>query len=123
MADEIAVEIDVESFRHSLLPVSRRLRESDLGPERIQDCQSFSDLAGFLAFFEIDDEPHPRAGGQGEILLRDTQLLAGVPDQFADLRGRVSQRPTSKILPYGNIISPTRRCAKKITVRKFSLEL
>ena len=83
------MEVDIESLCHALLHLGRWRRESDLDPERIQDCQSFSDLAGFLAFFEIDDEPHPRARGQGEILLRDADALAGVPDQFADLRSSV----------------------------------
>jgi hypothetical protein len=35
----------------------------------MQHGQGFSDLAGFLALFKIDDESNPRSGSQGEIAL------------------------------------------------------
>src|SRR5579863_1128385 len=123
MADEITVEVDIERFCHSysprLLLAHSRRRQSDLDPERIKDRQGFSDLAGFLAVFEIDDEAYSGCGCQGEILLRDADALAGVPNQFADLRGSVGHgwpknitvqeycsRPKGNIqlnFPYGNL--------------------
>jgi hypothetical protein len=89
----------------------------------MQDCQSFSDLAGFLALFEIDDEAHPGSRGQGEILLRDTQLLAGGPDQLTDLRRRVSQSPNLVILPYGNIVTYFSENTVNIPVREQKFEM
>jgi hypothetical protein len=59
-----------------------------------------SELAGFFALFEFDDEPQPRPRGQGEGLLRDTQALASVADYAAYLLG-VYFKPLPQMLPYG----------------------
>ena len=99
---------------------SRRRRcQGQCDPERLQDAERFPDLAGFLALFQIDDEPQPRPGGQGEILLRDAQPFAGVPNHAADLLGVcISSLPPdvtvrehfsrfleniNEMFPYGNI--------------------
>ena len=82
-------------------------RQRYLDAERIQNSEGSSDLAGILALFKVDDEPYSGSGGQSKVLLRNTQVLAGLADQFANLLGCISQarRPS---FPYGNIV-PDRR--------------
>jgi len=60
-------------------------------PSVFKNFQSFSDLAGILALFEVDDEPYSGSGGQSKVLLRNTQVLAGLADQFSNLLRGISQ--------------------------------
>ena|ERR1022692_1736613 len=69
-----------------------RRRQAQLDSQGMQDRQRFSDLAGLLALFKVDDEPQPRSRGQRQILLRDAKAFACSPDERADLLGGISQR-------------------------------
>ena len=102
MADEIVVQIDIEGSGHGLF-FSRRRRQGQCDPEGLQDAERFPEFAGFLALLQVDDKPQPRPRSQGEILLRDAQPFAGVPDHAADLLGGVFQA-CLQMLPYGNIL-------------------
>ena len=86
-------------------------------PSVFKNFQSFSDLAGILALFEVDDEPYSGSGGQSEVPLRDTQALAGLADEFANLLGCISQ-VICQNLPYGNIKPNVRQTEGNITVRE-----
>jgi hypothetical protein len=59
LAGEVVVQINVQASCHALILVrgSGRWRQGHFDSKRMQDRQRFSDLAGFLASFEIDDEP------------------------------------------------------------------
>ena len=70
----------------------QRRSESDPYPESIQDRQDFSNLAGFLAVFQIADETNSRSGSHGKILLCYTQFLTGVADQLSELWGSAPGR-------------------------------
>ena len=102
MADEIVVQIDIEGSGHGLFFSRRRQGQRD--PEGLQDAERFPEFAGFLALLQVDDKPQPRPRSQGEILLRDAQPFAGVPDHAADLLGGVFQAYL-QMLPYGNILA------------------
>jgi hypothetical protein len=61
-----------------------RRRQRDPDSQRMQDSQHLADLAGFLALFEVDDKAQTSAGGQRQILLRDTQPLPAFADHLAN---------------------------------------
>ena len=92
VADEFIVQIDIESSGHALLFFRGSWRrQGQLDSQGMQDCQRFSDLAGFLALFEVNDEPQPCSGGQSQIFLRYAKAFARGPDELTDLLGRISQ--------------------------------
>jgi hypothetical protein len=68
----------------------RRRRHRQPDPERMENAQSFSDLAGFFALFEVDDEAQACSRGQGQVFLSDAEALTGIPDLLADLLWRRS---------------------------------
>jgi hypothetical protein len=90
-------------------------------------------LAGFLAFFEVDDKSQAGTGGQRQILLRDAQLFPGFPDDLAEFLWRVFHGLTinvtvreycrlflskvNKLLPYGNTTTITIHIMANIPVR------
>jgi hypothetical protein len=63
----------------------------------LQDGQYLTDLAGFLALFEVDDKAQTRAGGQRQVLLRDSKLLPAFADQLTDFLWGVSHWLTTHI--------------------------
>ena len=67
-----------------LAPGDRRRRQRDPDSQRLQDGQHLANLAGFLALFEVDDKAQTSAGGQRQILLRDTQPLPAFADHLAN---------------------------------------
>jgi hypothetical protein len=92
LAGEFVVEVDIERSRHALLFLCRlRRRQGEFDPQRVKDRQRFSDLASFLALFEVDHEAHSRSRGQRDGFLRHAEIFARVADEAADLLGRVFQ--------------------------------
>ena len=80
-----------------LAPGDRRRRQRDPDSQRLQDGQHLANLAGFLTLFEIDDEAQPSAGGQRQVLLRDTQPFPAFADDLANFLYGVSHRLTMAI--------------------------
>jgi len=106
VADERAVQIDIERSCHTLLFFRRRGRQSQLDSQGMQDRQRLSDLAGLLTLFEVNYEAQPSPRGQRQVLLGNAQILARRPDQCADLLGRDFHRGyLAGRLPYGNRIA------------------
>jgi hypothetical protein len=92
-AGEFVVEVDIDRSRHALLFLCRgRRSERDLDSQSVQDRKRFSDLASFLAFFEVNYEALPGSRSQSEGFLRHAEFLARVADEPADLLGRIFQR-------------------------------
>jgi len=87
MADQLAVQVNIQGSRHALLLTlgDRRRRQSDPDSQGLQDSENLANLAGFLAFFEFNNEAQPRTGGQRQVLLRDAQPFSALPDNLADL--------------------------------------
>jgi len=87
VANQFAVQVDIQGFGHALFlaPRNRWRRQCDPDSQRLQDGQYLANLAGFLAFFEFNNEAQPRTGGQRQVLLRDAQPFPAFPDNLADL--------------------------------------
>ena len=121
VADQFAVQVDIQGFRHALFLApsgDRRRRQRDPDSQRLQDRQNLTNLAGFLALFEVDDKAQTRAGGQRQVLLRDAQPLPAFPDRSGQFPVRCIslahhsysrtgiiihfQSKVKRKLPYGN---------------------
>ncbi len=104
MTDEVLVQIDIEFLRHALLLLCRSGRnQRQLDSQRLQNCECFPDLAGLLAFLQIDDKPQSRSRRQREILLGDPQILTRLPNLSSNLLWCVAHESSGPQLPYGNI--------------------
>ena len=68
-------------MRYSSFAGRRRRRQRQLDSQRMQDRQRLSDLAGFLALFEVDDKPQAGSRGQRQIFLRDAEAFPRSPDE------------------------------------------
>ena len=86
------MEVDVEGSCHALLSGSPAGGvRAILIPRVFRIVRVFPISQVSLPFSRSMMNRIPVPGGQGEILLRDAQLFAGVPDEFADLRRGVGQ--------------------------------
>ena len=65
--------------------LGRWWRQRHFDSERVEDPQRFTELAGFLSFFQLDNEAQSCSRGEREIPLRNTKGFPGAPNQSADL--------------------------------------
>src|SRR3954453_309986 len=72
----------------SLLGRWRRQRHFD--SERVEDPQCFTEFAGFLPFFQLNNEAQSGSRREREIPLRNTKGFPGAPNHSADLCWRIA---------------------------------